>query len=208
MTVRAMKADISEYKRGLVLRAACKLFSERGYAATTIDAITAELSASRRVIYDSFGGKAEILAEICEQSVRFSVDLAEQVARSPGDPVEKLRRLTRDFTRIVIDNQDYIAVGSREMKYLPEESRQRISRLQKKFDRLLGALLADGAKRGLFRLDDPAMTALSISGMIIWVHRWYRSGGRLSAAQLADAMSDAALRMVLARRVPAADPGP
>ncbi len=202
MAVSAMKEGVSRFKRGLILRAAAKLFSERGYAATTIDAITDELSASRRVIYDHFAGKSDILAEICEQAVRFSVELAERVAHDKGDPATKLRRLAHDFTTIVIENRDYIAISSREMESLPEESRKRIRRMQEKFDRILGAILADGVERGLFDLPDPGMTALAISGMIIWSHRWYRAGGRLSAEAIADAMAETALRMagVRARR--------
>ena len=46
------------------------------------------------------------------------------------------------------------------------------------------------------------MTALAISGMIIWTHRWYRARGRLSAAEVADAMAEAALRMAGAARSP------
>jgi len=197
MPVTAMKEGVSRFKRGLVLQAAAKLFSERGYAATTIDAITAELSASRRAIYDHFAGKAEILVEICEQAVRFSVDLAERVASEPGDPVAKLRRLARDFTTIVIENQDYIAISSREMKFLPEDSRRRILRMQERFDRILATILADGVARGRFVVTDPAMTGLAISGMIIWVHRWYRAGGRLSQQEIAEAMAETALRMAL-----------
>lgn len=196
MAISAMKRGVSEFKRGLILAAAARLFSERGYAATTIDAITDELSASKRAIYDHFSGKAEILVEICEQAVRFSVDLAERVAGETGDPLTKLRVLARDFTTIVIENQDYIAISSREMKFLPEDSRRRILRMQERFDRMLGAVLADGVARGQFDLPDPAMTALAISGMIIWVHRWYRAGGRLTPAQIAAAMAQTAERMV------------
>jgi TetR/AcrR family transcriptional regulator, cholesterol catabolism regulator len=191
----AMKAGVSRFKRGLILSAAAKLFSERGYAATTIDAITEEISASKRAIYEHFSGKSDILVEICEQAIRFSVDLAEDVARERSAPEVKLRRLARDFTTIVIENQDHIAIASREMKHLPEESRRRILRMQERFDHILGSILAEGTARGVLRLDDPGMTALAISGMIIWVHRWYRSGGRLKPEEIAERMAGTALRM-------------
>jgi AcrR family transcriptional regulator len=197
ITLPALRDGVAQFKKGLILRAACKLFSERGYAATTIDAITAELSSSRRAIYDHFAGKAEMLVEICEQSVVVSVALAERVVREPGDPAARLRLLARDFTMIVIANRDQIAVGTREMKFLPEESRRRILRLQERFDRSLETILADGVRHGQFVLPDPALGALAIAGMIIWVHSWYRDGGRLSAEQIAESMADAALRLVL-----------
>jgi AcrR family transcriptional regulator len=197
MTLSAMRETVTQFKKGLILRAAAKLFFERGYTATTIDAITEELSTSRRAIYDHFAGKAEILSAICEQAVRFSLDLAERVAHEPGDPVDKLRRLARDFTTIVIENQDYITVSAREKQFLPAESQRRILRMQEKFDRILRGILIDGVEREQFRLADPAIAALAIGGMIIWVHSWYRAGGRLSPAEIAASMAEAALRMAI-----------
>jgi AcrR family transcriptional regulator len=119
-----------------------------------------------------FGGKSDILVEICEQAIRFSIDLAERVARDKGAPAQKLRRLARDFTAIVIDNQDDLAIASREMKFLP---RKRILRMQERFDRILGGVLAQGVARGQFDIPDPDLTGLAISGMIIGIYRWYPS---------------------------------
>jgi TetR/AcrR family transcriptional regulator, cholesterol catabolism regulator len=201
MAVTAMKEGVSRFKRALILGAAAKLFSERGYGATTIDAITEELKASRRAIYDHFKGKAEILAAICEQAVRFAVELAERVVAGTDDPAAKVSRLARDFTLIVIENQDYIAISS-ELKYLPEEAQRRIFRLQERFDRILVEILRDGVRAGVLDTADPEMTGLAISGMIIWVHRWYRPKGRLSPAAIAERMAEAALRMAQARKVP------
>jgi AcrR family transcriptional regulator len=199
MAVTAIKEGVSRLKRRLILEAAAKLFSERGYAATRIEDIIAALSASRRVIYEHFGGKSDILIAICEQAIRSTIDLATEIARARLDPVEKLRRLAHDFTAIVIENRDYIAISTREMMFLPADSRARITRMQKKFDRILGAILADGAERGVFTVADPALTALAIGGMIIWTHRWYRPTGRLSGEAVADAMAATALNMVLRR---------
>jgi TetR/AcrR family transcriptional regulator, cholesterol catabolism regulator len=201
MAVTALKEGVNQLKRRLILKAAARLFFERGYAATRIEDIIAELSASRRVIYEHFGGKSDILVAICEQAIRSTIDLASRVARTPLDPVEKLRRLVREFTGIVIENRDYIAISTREMMFLPADSRARITRMQKKFDRILGAILADGIERGVFVTADPAITALAIGGMIIWTHRWYRPAGRLSAEAVADAMAAAALNLVLRRAV-------
>jgi AcrR family transcriptional regulator len=199
MAVTAIREGVSALKHRLILEAAAKLFSERGYAATRIEDIIAELSASRRVIYEHFGGKSDILVAICEQAIRSTIELATRIARTPLDPVEKLRRLVREFTEIVIANRDYIAISTREPMFLPAASRARITRMQKKFDRILGTILADGVTRGVFAVADPAITALAIGGMIIWTHRWYRVGGRLSSDQVADAMAAAALNMVLRR---------
>ncbi len=195
MAVLAMKEGVRRFKRALIVSAAAKLFSERGFAATTVGAITDELKASKRSIYKHFASKSDILVAVCEQAIRFSVELAERIQREAGDPAQKLPRLAHDFATIVIENQDYIAIASREMKFLPEEAHRRILRLQERFDRILAAILRGGVAAGVFDTPDPEMTGLAISGMIIWVHRWYRASGRLSPGELADRMADTALRM-------------
>jgi len=191
-----MKDDIAEFKKELVLKAACALFFERGYAGSTTEALTERLSISKTVIYSHFRSKAEILTMICERSVRFALDLAERVAVAPDDPAAKLRRLAREFTLIVIENQDYLGVSARERNALPVDSRRRISDMQERFDRLLGGIIAEGAARGRFTVPDPALAALAIAGMIIWIHSWYRADGRLTPAEIAGGMADTALRMV------------
>lgn len=191
-----MKDDIAEFKKELVLKAACALFFERGYAGATTDALSERLSVSKTAIYAHFRSKAEILAAICERGVRLALDLAERVAVGPGDPAEKLTALAHDFTLIVIANRDFLGVSSRERSALPAESLQRIIAMQERFDHLLGGIIAEGAASGAFKAPDPGLAALAIAGMIIWTYSWYRADGRLAPLEIAERMAETALRMV------------
>jgi AcrR family transcriptional regulator len=203
MAVTAMRDDISRFKRGLILDAAAALFFERGYSLTTTEALAERLSVSKTAIYAQFRSKTEILDTICERAVRRSLDLIESVVVEPVGPAEKIRRLARDLTGIVIDSRDAMEVGRREVSNVSAEAGVRILAMQRRFDRLLADIIRDGIAAGVFDVADPTQAGFAISGMILFTHTWYRPGGRLSPERIADGMAESALRLVLAGTRPA-----
>jgi hypothetical protein len=57
-------------------------------------------------------------------------------------------------------------------------------------------LIREGVEAGEFRPVDAQIAAFSIIGMANWTSRWYRADGRLSAPEVAEAISDLALSSV------------
>ena len=62
---RVYKSDLRDGQaratRRQIVTAASRLFAERGYAAATIDAVAKEAGVSRKTIFTSVGGKAELM---------------------------------------------------------------------------------------------------------------------------------------------------
>ena len=56
-----LRAEQARATRRQVVTAASRLFSERGYAATTIEAVAAEAGVSRKTVFTSVGGKVELM---------------------------------------------------------------------------------------------------------------------------------------------------
>ena len=56
-----LRAEQARTTRRQVVTAASRLFSERGYAATTIDAIATEAGVSRKTVFTAVGGKVELM---------------------------------------------------------------------------------------------------------------------------------------------------
>lgn len=79
--------------RAIVAAAARKLFAERGYVGTTIEAISAASQVPIQTIYSAFGGKAAILEEVRQEWIAASqVANLHAEAMALPDPVERLRR--------------------------------------------------------------------------------------------------------------------
>ncbi len=58
-------------------------------------------------------------------------------------------------------------------------------------------IIEHGVRIGKFRPIDPHVAALAIAGMRNWGAWWFQPDGRLSAAEIADIISDMAVRSVL-----------
>jgi AcrR family transcriptional regulator len=56
-----LRADQARQTRKRIVDAAATLFAERGYTGTTIDAVAAAAGVSRKTIFDSVGGKAQLI---------------------------------------------------------------------------------------------------------------------------------------------------
>ncbi|SHF47528.1 TetR/AcrR family transcriptional regulator [Marinomonas polaris] len=64
--VRRTRADMEE-TRATLLATARKVFSERGYANTSMDDLTAQASLTRGALYHHFGDKKGLLVEVVKQ---------------------------------------------------------------------------------------------------------------------------------------------
>jgi len=56
-----LRADQARQTRRRIVDAAAELFAEHGYAGTTIDAVAAAAGVSRKTVFDSVGGKAQLM---------------------------------------------------------------------------------------------------------------------------------------------------
>jgi AcrR family transcriptional regulator len=63
------REERARHKRQRVADAALRLFTERGYVATTIEAIAADAAVAPATVYQAFGTKQAILARILDQTI-------------------------------------------------------------------------------------------------------------------------------------------
>lgn len=82
-------------KRAQIARAARTLFLAQGYAATSMDAVTAEAGVSKQTLYSYFGTKLDLLASVLHVELS-RLELAPP-ASDPPTTVAELRRLLVDF---------------------------------------------------------------------------------------------------------------
>ena len=98
--------------RADILAAARRLFAERGYAATTIEAIAAEAEASEATVYAGFGSKRGILLAF-QQLMEQNTDLGERVREfhaAAGNPAEQIAVAVRISLSFPAQHGDLIAV--------------------------------------------------------------------------------------------------
>jgi AcrR family transcriptional regulator len=130
------------HRRYEILAAATKLFHERGYHATGMDDIGAELGISGPAIYRHFKGKEQILEILLLDAASKGYETAQEVVRVPPTPREALERLVRHYVETISTNPELAFVGMYERRTLSDETRARMERLERQHrDVWLKALL-------------------------------------------------------------------
>jgi AcrR family transcriptional regulator len=201
-----MRDLVSQLKRDRIVSAAVDLFYRQGYAGTTLDEVAKALGMTKPFIYQYFGSKNDLLAEICSRAIRHANDALNRLLSQQGSPGDKLSAIVSEFILSVLNNQANAVIYSREETELAPKDREMIRQLRRDFDRRVVALLEEGIARGEFAITDVRVASFAIASMVGWAPVWFRAGGRLTKEEAADRIAALALSMVEVKR--AAPEGP
>jgi hypothetical protein len=84
-----------------------------------------------------------------------------------------------------------------ELRALPPVAQKKVRELQRKYFDLVRDTLKELKAEGRLRDVDITVAAFSTIGMILWMPRWFRQGGRLNNEQAATEIANLALAGVL-----------
>jgi AcrR family transcriptional regulator len=106
----------AEETRRRIAASARRLFAERGYASTSIEAIADDVGVAVRTVYAAFGNKIAILGAICEAWLREAdvVGVIQEAARAsePRDVLALLARASRSQWEIGGDIVDMLQAAA------------------------------------------------------------------------------------------------
>src|SRR6185437_10532672 len=166
------REERARQRRERVVDAASRLFGERGYVATTIEAIAREAAVAPATVYQAFGTKQAILARILDVTIAGDADPAalldrdwvRQAARHP-DPRQRLALVVRHTSQVAARTapvkevmRDAAASDPAVRQLLLEDNQRRYLTQQALVDLIIGAgCLRPGCDR-----DQAAATFLAL----------------------------------------------
>ena len=107
-----------------ILRAATRLFIERGFDGTSMYEIADELGVTRTAIYYYYKNKEEILVALTDKITRVAAQLAGEAAQHVDlSPIEALRAVVDRHVRLIIDHGEEFRVVERNEERLPPKRR-------------------------------------------------------------------------------------
>ncbi|WP_027482629.1 TetR/AcrR family transcriptional regulator [Deinococcus pimensis] len=174
-------------RRDQIYEVAGALFSERGYHATSMRDLASQLGMQGGSLYAHISGKEELLVELVNQAAA-QFDAALMPLRAENlTPEQKLREAMRRHIEVVAHNLESATVFFHEWKHLSPDAYRKVTEWRDTIDALYRDLVREGIDRGVFRADlDVKMTAYLLLSAVNWTYTWYRPGGPLTAAQIAD----------------------
>jgi len=180
-----------------VYRIAAEIMCQKGYEGTSMHDIAEAAGLTKAGIYHYIRGKEELLFEI----MTYAMDNLDQRIVAPAqevaDPEERLRKIVECHTKSLLEGVGAITVVLEEMPALTAPHRRTIKARKRAYFDFIRQTLQDLESQGKLRNVSLTTATFSLLGMILWISRWYRRDGPLSAEQIVKDYLEIAMNGVL-----------
>jgi len=185
-------------QRDAILRAAARLFRERGFADTGMRDIAAAADLSAANLYHYFDGKNDLLFYCQDRALDRMLAAVVAARRESPSATERLRVVFTAHLQTLLDEIEG-ATAHLQIDSLPPKLRDAIVKKRDSYERALRRLIADGIKSGELVDMEPAVVARAMLGAMNWTVTWFRPDGPETAAAVGEVISGFLVRGVAAR---------
>ena len=180
---------------------AAQMFCTRGFSATSMTDIAEAVGITKAGLYHFVSNKEELLYTL----MTVSMDALERdviaPAREIADPVPRLativRRHLESVVRLVTPVGNPLAIILEEPSGLSPENAAKIQDRKGRYYVFVRSTLEEIKAKGGLADADPRVATFAIFGIILWLARWHRPDGPLTADAIVDQLTGTALRAVL-----------
>jgi TetR/AcrR family transcriptional regulator len=196
------KEDVHGIKRLEVLRQAAASFNSKGYHATSMNEIAANLGVSKAALYHYFPNKNSLLAGCFEHAMEAAFASLERGRKLGKNGRDRLVLTMTLYIEQLIDELNCCVVLMEEQALEPEDH-AKLVRQRDRFERALRGLVKEGIEDGSVISCDPKLTMFVILGAMNWVPKWFKSSGAWKSDQLTFAIGQMFERIISSSPVPA-----
>jgi AcrR family transcriptional regulator len=181
----------------VIVEAAIAAMFENGYHGTSVREIADRAGMSVANVYYYFASKHDLLFRFMDNSAaQLLVQLEDVLASAREEPAERLAAIVRMFVQRHTIRQAAAFVAATELRALDDDARATVVARRNAIEALFREVVADGVARGAFTTTDPTLAVRAILDMGSSVSSWYRQGGSMSGAEIADRYVELALSLV------------
>ncbi|MCS7059182.1 MAG: TetR/AcrR family transcriptional regulator [Meiothermus sp.] len=185
-------------RRDEILNAAGRLFSRRGFHATSMRDLARAVNLQGGSLYAHIASKEEVLFELVNRAADEFLNAARAIPENlPAK--ERLTSLVRSHLQVIVRELDNATVFFHEWKFLRPELQERIKARRDEYESHFRQTIEAGVKQGEFQVEDVRLSALFVLSALNWTYHWYRPEGKLSLEELAQAYSSLILRTLGAK---------
>ena len=165
-------------RREALTREAARLFAERGFHGTSMDALAQALGVQKGSLYSLTGSKQELLYETMREGAR--APFTQPWTRFPRTAAGRSSvcwSRSRGHLRVVSEQLDVATVFTREWRYLEGEHRDEIVAERRRYEERWRSLFREGVESGGLRTDlDAAAATLLLLSAANWAYTWLEPG--------------------------------
>jgi TetR/AcrR family transcriptional regulator, cholesterol catabolism regulator len=183
-----------------VLKAAAKVFYERGYAEASVQDIADVLGILKGSLYHYIEGKEDLLFWLLSETHTDVQKILDEVEAEDLPPLELLRLYTRRQVEYTARNLTRMTTYYNDMEYLSAKRRRELFGKRRTHDQFVTNLIRAAQAEGKADASlDASLAANFLFGSMIWVYRWYRPRGEVSSEELAESCADFVLHGIVGK---------
>jgi TetR/AcrR family transcriptional regulator, cholesterol catabolism regulator len=172
-----------------IIQVALDLFSEKGYAATSMRDIAAAMKMSISTTYYYFKDKENLLFTVLKES---GANIHKKISDAKGgaeDPVEALRRMLMMHIRLSETDGKRAKIFVEDTHNLSEKYWKIIYKQHRKIYETYLQQLKEVQAAGMLKTNSLSIAVFAILGMNNWVYRWYQEDGQLTIDEIAKTLT-------------------
>jgi AcrR family transcriptional regulator len=187
-TANRMKKSLDPKER--LMETAIDLFASKGFSGTSIRDIANAMGVSISNIYHYFGNKEGLWVAILRYSVEELPSALREVCALDIDPLERFRLLLKTHLAFSETHRRESKIFFIDEDMLSEEGNRINRALQSEIMDIYLTQLGELRERGLIRTPHIKIAAFNIFGVLNWVLRWYRPGGKMGSEAVYEEVID------------------
>ncbi len=176
-----------------------RLFSQRGYAATSMRDIARELDILGGSLYAHVSSKEDLLWGIISDWAERFFSAVRPWTEAELPAAERLEGMLRAHVQVVIDHIERATVFLRDWQYLSSPRHEQIATLRDEYEQIYRTTIKAGVTEGALLSTNPNLTATLILASLNSMTSWYRASGELGAGAIADQYVQLLLQGLLRR---------
>ena len=169
-----------------IREAGLNLIHAHGYEAMSLRQLAARIGLQPGSLYNHIETKQDLLFDLIHNHMVTLLASLEEALAGIDDPLEALEAFIAFHLTYHIERKREVFIGSSELRSLEPKRRRKIVALRRTYEDRLCAILPQGARRGLFKIDDVRVSAYAILAMLTGICTWYDGKGRIGRRKLID----------------------
>jgi TetR/AcrR family transcriptional regulator, fatty acid metabolism regulator protein len=161
-------------KHQKILRAAIKIFAEKGFFNSRVSEIAREANVADGTIYLYFKNKDDILISLFEEEFGKIVEDVRKELKEEKDPIQKIRRFAVAHLSIVSKYQGLAEVLGVEVRQSTKFMKEYVNKPFIEYLNLIRSIVVEGQEQGLIRKDlTPGIVKRALFGALDEMARYW-----------------------------------
>ncbi|MHB8917684.1 MAG: TetR family transcriptional regulator [Desulfocucumaceae bacterium] len=183
-----------------IVRAAAKLFSEKGYHDATLEEIARELKYTKGSIYYYINSKQDLLFQCHDLAMNLLLENIKRIKESGLQPEPMLKEVIKGHIETLMSQFNLVTVTLSSDYELEEKYSEIIISKRDQYDNSIAEIIREGIKRDIFREVPVKVVINLIMGAANWIGRWFSEEGPMTMQEIGQFYADYLVAPLMSRK--------